>query len=871
MMSSGHKGVHALKHNILNWQWKRESSLNQELLIDVAPEIELSDYRRLPSSRSESPSDLLNGEGLNVEPIADLDLFFDRLYKYYCENGLQCIIIKWVVELLSLGFTICFSGVFLLFVDWNGLRNAKCGIEAVESGIKPCDLAKEAFHQHPLTPFTFTKGVILGYLGIFSGYWIFTFVRFCYQLKDILEIRRFYYNSLQVTDREVQTMPWATILEKVVQIQRSQQLCVVKDLSAHDIIMRIMRKENYLIGMLNKGILAFPISQWVPGSGPAVSSAESGIRGRRNCLMLPKTLEWTFNWCILQSMFDRNFRLQSDFISNPTSLRRRLMLIGIAMLLLSPFSIIFMVVFHFLRHAEQFYNHPSIASSRRWSNLSRWIFREFNEVDHLFKHRMNSSVIHADEYLKQFPSPIISIIAKFVSFVSGGFAAILIIIAILDESLLEGHIYGRNLLWYAAVFGTVTAISRAAIMEDLQVRNPEGAMSLVVQHTHHMPKRWRGKENSDVVRTEFETLFQYTGMMLLEEMASIFLTPFLLIFVVPQRVEDILQFISNFTVDVEGVGHVCSLSVFDFERHGNSNYGAPYNTPQTQRSSQGKLEKSFLSFHSSYPTWEPDAAGKQFLSTLRSFRDQNLPGRTRQEFRYPRNWQLNLNLRNQGNMGGIPITGYQLGSLWIVDSDQNSHPYLLDWYYTSRFPHTLNDSEDIPPPTEMERDRDIWRPNNQAGTQAGPRFEQNWGFHLDEERARTPMEPSTSTPSFRESVLQQHNTGHLERPVENHWWARNDHNSGGGTQASFLEPPVFNHQMLENIHENYSDRSSEEQEQRLDWRNSQLLCRTTCIEEDVAGADEDFNLPFNDIYYTPSEETKMKSQHQNHETVNDKN
>ncbi|KAI3905167.1 hypothetical protein MKX01_017413 [Papaver californicum] len=850
MMSSGHKGIHALKYNILNWQWKRESSLNQELLIDVSPEIELSDYRRLPSSGSESPSDLLNGEGLN--------------------NGLQCIIVKWMVELLSLGFTICFSGVFLLFVDWNGLRNAKCGIEAVESGIKPCDLAKEAFHQHPLTPFTFTKGVIVGYLGIFSGYWIFTFVRFCYQLKDTLEIRRFYYNSLHVTDREVQTMPWATILEKVVQIQRSEQLCVVKDLSAHDIIMRIMRKENYLIGMLNKGILAFPIFQWVPGSGPAVSSAESGIPGRKNCLMLTKTLEWTFNWCILQSMFDRNFLLQSDFISNPSSLRRRLMVIGIAMLLLSPFNIIFMLVFHFLRHAEQFYNHPTIASSRRWSNLSRWIFREFNEVDHLFKHRINSSVIYADDYLKQFPSPIISIVAKFVSFVSGGFTAILIIIAILDESLLEGHIYGRNLLWYAAVFGTVTAISRAAIVEDLQVHNPEGAMSLVVQHTHHMPKRWRGKENSDVVRTEFETLFQYTGMMLLEEMASIFLTPYLLIFVVPQRVEDILQFISSFTVDVEGVGHVCSLSVFDFERHGNSNYDAPYNTPQTQRSSQGKLEKSFLSFHSSYPTWEPDAAGKQFLSTLRSFRDQKLQGRTQQEFLYPRNWQLNLNLRNQGNLGGVPITGYQLGSLWMVDSDQNNHPYLLDWYYTSRLPHTPNDSEDIPPPpstTEVEHGRDIWRPYTQADTQAGPRFEQNWGLHPDEERAESQMEASTSTPLFRESLLQHHSKGHLERPVENHWWARNGANSGVGPQASFLEPPTFNHQMLENIHENYSDRSSEEQEQRLDWRNSRMLSRTTYIEEDIGDADEDFNLPFNDIYYTPSEETKMKPQDQNHETV----
>lgn len=63
------------------------------------------------------------------------------------------------------------------------------------------------------------------------------------------------------------------------------------------------------------------------------------------------------------------------------------------------------------------------------------------QVDHLFKHRINSSIVHASDYLKQFPSPIISLIAKFISFVSGGFAAVLIIIAFLDESLLEGHVY----------------------------------------------------------------------------------------------------------------------------------------------------------------------------------------------------------------------------------------------------------------------------------------------------------------------------------------------------------------------------------------------------------------------------------------------
>ncbi|CAI8608064.1 unnamed protein product [Vicia faba] len=180
---------------------------------------------------------------------------------------------------------------------------------------------------------------------------------------------------------------------------------------------------------------------------------------------------------------------------------------------------------------------------------------------------------HHIHNLKQFPSPITSVIVKFI------IAAVLIIIAFLEESLLEGHIFGRNLLWYAAVFGTITAISRVAIVNELLVIDPGGGMSMLVQLTHYVPKRWRGKQSTETVRTEFETLFQYTGMMLLEEMASNFLTPYLLLFVVPKRVDDILQFIADFTVHVESVGHVCSFSVFDFQKHGNSSYGSSSHPP----------------------------------------------------------------------------------------------------------------------------------------------------------------------------------------------------------------------------------------------------------------------------------------------------
>lgn len=53
---------------------------------------------------------------------------------------------------------------------------------------------------------------------------------------------------------------------------------------------------------------------------------------------------------------------------------------------------------------------------------------------------MNNSAVHSLNYLKQFPTPLISIMAKFISFVSGGLAGALIIIGFLGESVLEGHV-----------------------------------------------------------------------------------------------------------------------------------------------------------------------------------------------------------------------------------------------------------------------------------------------------------------------------------------------------------------------------------------------------------------------------------------------
>lgn len=277
------------------------------------------------------------------------------------------------------------------------------------------------------------------------------------------------------------------------------------------------------------------------------------------------------------------------------------------------------------------------------------------------------------------------------------------------------------------------------------------------------------------------------------------------------------------------------------------------------------------SFQSSYPSWEPNTEGKQFLLNLRTFRDQKM--QQGQGTRLPYSplgmWRGSPNLRGQGDRFNIlprdmpqyPGTGYHLGSLWLIDADQKNHPYLLDWYYTSR-PHQLtNYSRDMEDPTEAAERQfgDYWIPPNL--TQNNARFEdvleqqvQNNARHGDylaqqyDFRLRSNLGASTSAPFFRDDIQNQEQ-GNLAHPTRSHWWARSGP-QGVQPQASFLEPPDFNHRESGNYHDNFSDRSTDEQDQHLDWRNSRRLSQTTYMEDLDTGG---FSLHFDDVYSKPPE------------------
>jgi autophagy-related protein 9 len=225
-------------------------------------------------------------------------------------------------------------------------------------------------------------------------------------------------------------------------------------------------------------------------------------------------------------------------------------------------------------------------------------------------------------YINQFPKEKTAMLARFVSFVAGAFAGILALLTIYDQELLLGFEISpdKTVFFYIGVFGTILAVARGMIPDENIVFDPEHHLLQVMEHTHYYPEEWKNRLHSDDIRRQFSEFFDLKVSLFLQEFTSVLFTPLALWFSLPSCSEQIVDFFREFTVQVDGLGYVCSFSLFDFERHGNPKYGAPgHARSEYYVSKQGKMEKSFINFKAHNPDWEPEqASGSVFLQKVQS-------------------------------------------------------------------------------------------------------------------------------------------------------------------------------------------------------------------------------------------------------------
>ena len=83
-----------------------------------------------------------------------------------------------------------------------------------------------------------------------------------------------------------------------------------------------------------------------------------------------------------------------------------------------------------------------------------------------------------------------------------------------------------------------------------------------------MPDDWKVHPEAQEVMKQFSQLFEFRAILIFHELLSPIITPFILYFALRKRSAEIIDFFRHFTVDVEGLGDVCSFAQLDLQRHG---------------------------------------------------------------------------------------------------------------------------------------------------------------------------------------------------------------------------------------------------------------------------------------------------------------
>lgn len=285
----------------------------------------------------------MGADGVPWSPprIDDLDLFFSSMYAYYQNRGLPAILLNQFCNTATLGFTIAFSVFLLACVDWHRLRH--CHDEA------SCD----DFYSYVRTPFgqaTLYNFVTFCYMALFFVYWLFQLLSAARTSLEGIRMESFYRRVLGISLSDLQNMMWSDVMRRLITLHDNgvYRVSIQEKLTEYDIVARIMRKDNYMVALINKGVLDIRLPRWI------VQCSMFMWEDSEKTLFLTKSLEWSINFCVLQFMFNENAVMTEEFLRDVKGLQYRFVRVGALQLLLMPFMLVFMIIHFFLENAQQF-------------------------------------------------------------------------------------------------------------------------------------------------------------------------------------------------------------------------------------------------------------------------------------------------------------------------------------------------------------------------------------------------------------------------------------------------------------------------------------------------------------------------------------
>ena len=452
----------------------------------------------------------------NYEKLLGNPTFFSDLYNYYIKGGFWCIFVENLLNIILTGFILFFVTFVLFFINWALI--SKCESEATCSDISTYIISPSKFYSINMNNF------MIFFIVMFIIYWVFmSFV----MLKDIfknIKYRSFFVHSLRTTDDEIKVSSWNDILKKLIEHDNN--------LSTEYIIGSIMRRDNYIISIIGSNIFNI------------------------NPIYYTHSFLLVLNICILNQIFLYG-------VYDKTRIKYTMIIIGIISICILPFTIIIVIIHYLVSFITDVYAKKSYIGPKEWILYAKLLFRDYNELPHIFNDRITKSYKYASQYEQKFNSHMINIIMDKLIFFLGICLTLLVLLTLYDERIvMYVSMFGRNLLWYIAIITSMISLARFVMVYPSEIEETsEEIMNNIIKYTHY-PFHTNKTTNQYEILNEFRKLYKYKIIGILIEICAVFVIPFYII-IKSSDIESVLKFIENNTVRHKKLGFICRMSVID--------------------------------------------------------------------------------------------------------------------------------------------------------------------------------------------------------------------------------------------------------------------------------------------------------------------
>lgn len=479
----------------------------------------------------------------------DLDDFFIRLYKYHQKSGFTCLVFSQLLELAQIIYSVLLPIFFLNYVDYDILFKNK-----------PTDPGNPSAKVHIYDIIKPFNTVTIPSIQIFAILLALIFlawktVKTMHSIIVNLSIKQFYKDVLHIND--CSSLAWQDVQARIIS-SKHNFLAQDSHLTELDIHNRILRHSNYTIALINRGVL--PIYYKVPFIGETTFFTQSFLY---NCQLLffrgPFKCIFEENWLIAENVKNSSYR---QVVAK--KLERNIVILALINLFLFPVLFIWQILYFFYSNAALVKRDPVVLGLRNWSLYSRWFCRHFNELDHQLNDRLNHAYKPAKNYMDAFTSPLLEIIARHVRFVAGSTFAILLVLTIYDEDVIQVV----HLLTFVTALWLVWSSAGGFIPPDIPPRFTKTELyEQILQNIHYVPHNY--PPFTPQARSAMAELFQYKIVRLLEDLLGTLATPYIMLRHLRSRSLEVVDFFRNYTIEILGTGDVCVFSMMNIKENGN--------------------------------------------------------------------------------------------------------------------------------------------------------------------------------------------------------------------------------------------------------------------------------------------------------------